>query len=141
MLCVEDALDSLKWIESVGGAKGMMARTDANYAVLEAWVEASSWAGFLAQDPASRSHTSVCLSVTDPWLETQDDGFKAGLGKRLAALLDGEDAAYDIPSYRSAPSGLRIWAGATVETADLEALLPWLDWAWAALKAEGEENG
>ena len=141
MLCVEDALDSLKWIESVGGAKGMMARTDANYAVLEAWVEASSWAGFLAQDPASRSHTSVCLSVTDPWLETQDDGFKAGLGKRLAALLDGEDAAYDISSYRSAPSGLRIWAGATVETADMEALLPWLDWAWATLKAKGEENG
>jgi len=137
MLCVEDALDSLKWIESVGGAKGMMARTEANYAVLEAWVEASAWAGFLARDPASRSHTSVCLRVTDPWLETQPDEFKAGVGKRLAALLDGEDAAYDIASYRSAPSGLRIWAGATVEVADLEALLPWLDWAWAALKAQG----
>jgi phosphoserine aminotransferase len=141
MLCVEDALDSLKWIESVGGAEGMRARTDANYAVLEAWVEASDWAGFLAQDPASRSHTSVCLRVTDPWLDGQSNDFKAGVGKRLAALLDGEGAAYDIASYRSAPSGLRIWAGATVETSDMEALLPWLDWAWAALKAEGGEDG
>ena len=141
MLCVEDALDSLKWIESIGGAKGMMVRTDANYTVLEAWVEASDWAGFLAKDPASRSHTSVCLMVTDPWLETQDEDFQKTVGKRLAALLEGEGAAYDIASHMAAPAGLRIWAGATVEVADMEALPPWLDWAWAVIKSEGEGNG
>ncbi len=141
MLAVEDALDSLKWAGSVGGLKGMIARTEANYAATEAWVEATPWAGFLAADPASRSHTSVCLTVTDPWLKTMDDEFRAGIGKRINGLLDDEGAARDIASYRSAPAGLRIWNGPTVETADLEALFPWLDWAWAAIKAEAEGDG
>ena len=138
MLAVEDALDSLKWAESVGGLEGMIARTEANYAATEAWVETTPWAGFLAADPVLRSHTSVCLTVTDPWLKTMYDDFQAGIGKRINGLLDDEGAARDIASYRSAPAGLRIWNGPTVETADLEALFPWLDWAWSAIKAETE---
>ena len=141
MLCVEDALESLKWAESVGGLAGMMARTDANYGALEAWVEAAPWVDFLAADPASRSHTSVCLKIADQWLAAWDDEYRAGIGKRLAGLLDGEGVAFDIANYRSAPPGLRIWTGATVETSDLAALFPWLDWAWAAVRAEAEGGG
>ena len=141
MLCVEDALASLKWAESVGGLEGLMARTDANYGALEAWVEATPWVDFLAADPALRSHTSVCLKIADPWLASRDGEYRAGIGKRLAGLLDGEGVAFDIAHYRSAPPGLRIWTGATVETSDLAALFPWLDWAWAAVRAEAEGGG
>jgi len=137
MLAVEDALDSLKWAESIGGLKGMMACIEANSKATFAWVEKSPWVDFLASDPASRSKTSVCLKVIDPWLEAQDDDFKAGIGKRIADLLDGEGAAFDIKHHMAAPPGLRIWNGATVETSDLEALFPWLDWAWETVKAEG----
>ena len=134
MVAVEDYLDALGWAESVGGLKGLIARSNANLAVLEAWVQKSGWAGFLAKDTASRSNTSVCIKVTDPWFQGLSDDAKADAAKKIASLLDKEGVALDIAGYRAAPSGLRIWCGATVETADLEALTPWLDWAWAKVK-------
>lgn len=115
MLCVEDALDGLKWAESVGGLQGLIARSEANLAAVARWVERTSWADFLAEDAATRSCTSICLKAP----------------KEIAAVLEKEAVAYDIASYRDAPPGLRIWGGATVETADIEALLPWLEWARA----------
>ena len=138
MLCVEDALNSLKWASAVGGLKGLMARVEANAALTSAWVEAAPWIDFLATDPASRSTTSICLTVTDPWLETQDEDTRKNIGRRISALLDGEGAAFDIANHMAAPPGLRIWNGATVEASDLEALFPWLDWAWATIKTEGD---
>ena len=136
LLCVEDAIDGLKWAESVGGLKGLMARADANFAVLSAWVERTPWVDFLARDPNTRSNTSVCLRIVDPWLKARPEEFQKTAGKKIAALLEKEGVAFDIASHRSAPPGLRIWTGATVEKANLEALVPWLDWAWATLKAE-----
>ena len=121
MLAVEDAIFALEWAKSVGGLKGMIARTEANAAALDRIVAQRNWLGHLAQDPASRSKTSVCLTVASA---------DAALIKRFAALLEAEGAAYDIAGYRDAPPGLRIWCGATVDTADIEALGPWLDWAW-----------
>ena len=121
MLAVEDAIVTLEWARSVGGLRGMIARTSANAAALDRIVECRNWLGHLAQDPASRSKTSVCLTV---------DGADNDFIKRFARLLEAEGAAYDIASYRDAPPGLRIWCGATVDTADIEALGPWLDWAW-----------
>lgn len=138
MLCVEDALDALKWAESVGGLAGLTARTERNFAVMAEWAAESDWIDFLARDPAARSPTSVCFRITDPWLETRDDGFQAGIGRLIARRLEDEGAAFDIASYRTAPPGLRIWGGATVETSDLEVLFPWLDWAWATVKAKAE---
>ena len=136
MLAVEDALDALVWAESVGGAAGLVARCRANAAALEAWVDASPWIGFLAEDPATRSRTSVCLKVVDPAFTALPADAQAAAAKRLASLLESEKVAYDIGSYRDAPPGLRIWAGATVETVDLKALFPWLDWAYAVVKSE-----
>jgi phosphoserine aminotransferase len=121
MLAVEDAIFALEWAKSVGGLKGMIARTEANAAALDRIVAQRNWLGHLAQNPASRSKTSVCLTVASA---------DAALIKRFAALLEAEGAAYDIAGYRDAPPGLRIWCGATVDTADIEALGPWLDWAW-----------
>ncbi|RST85071.1 phosphoserine transaminase [Aquibium carbonis] len=135
MLCVEDYIDALEWAKSVGGLDGLVARADANFAVLDRFVKASSWLGHLAVDPATRSNTSVCLSIVDPDIAALDEDAQAVFAKNLAALLEKEGAAYDIGAYRDAPPGLRIWAGATVETHDLEALLPWLDWAFATQKA------
>ena len=126
MLAVEDAIWALEWAKSVGGLKGLQARSDANAAALDKIVSEREWLGHLAADPASRSTTSVCLTV---------EGADADFIKKFAKLLEDEDAAYDIAGYRDAPAGLRIWCGATVETADVEALAPWLDWAWAKLKA------
>ena len=136
MLCVEDAIDALKWAESIGGLAEMQRRADANLAVLEAWVAKSSWAGFLAADPAIRSNTSVCLKVTDPRVATLSEDAQADVAKKLAALLEKEGVALDIGGYRDAPPGLRIWCGATVETSDIDALTPWLDWAFASVSAE-----
>ncbi|WP_419757630.1 phosphoserine transaminase [Acidisoma sp.] len=136
MLCVEDALDGLRWAESIGGLPGLIARSEANLACIADWVATSEWAGFLAQDPANRSSTSICLTITAPWFAALDPGNQAKVAKRLAAVLDAEGVAYDIASYRDAPPGLRIWGGATVETADIAALLPWLDWAYAQLAQE-----
>lgn len=120
MLAVEDCLDSLKWAESVGGLEGLIARANANLSVIEGWVEKTDWIRFLAKDPATRSCTSICLELPN---DTE------AAPKRIAKRLDDEGIAYDIDGYRDAPPSLRIWGGATVETADIEALLPWLDWA------------
>ncbi len=136
MLAVEDALDGLGWAGSIGGLKTLIGRAQANFQAIESWVEKSDWADFLASDPATRSTTSVCLAITDPWFKGLDGDSKTKAAKRLAAILDDEGAAFDIGSYRDAPPGLRIWAGATVETKDLETLLPWLDWAYGVVKAE-----
>lgn len=134
MVAVEDYLDALNWAENVGGLKGLIARSNANLAVLDAWVQKSGWAGFLAKDVASRSNTSVCIKITDPWFQGLSDEARADAAKKIASLLDKEGVALDIAGYRSAPAGLRIWCGATVEAADLQALTPWLDWAWAKVK-------
>jgi phosphoserine aminotransferase len=126
MLAVEDVIFALEWANSVGGLSGLMARSDANAAALGKIVADRPWLGHLAQDETTRSKTSVCLTV-----EGADEDFI----KTFAALLDAEGAAYDIAGYRDAPAGLRIWCGATVDTADVEALGPWFDWAWATLTA------
>lgn len=136
MLAVEDALDGLRWAESIGGLPGLIARSKSNFAAIERWVEATPWVDFLAQEPATRSRTSVCLRIVDPRFAALPPEGRTVVAKRLAARVEQEDAGYDIASYRDAPAGLRLWAGATVETADLEALFPWLDWAWHGIAAE-----
>ena len=134
MIAVEDALDGLKWAESIGGLSALIKRSNANLAALEAWVENSDWCAFLAEDPAVRSNTSVCLKVKDEKFNAMDAKNQATALKLMVTLLNDEGVAYDIGAYRDAPAGLRIWAGATVETSDLEALLPWLDWAYGQVK-------
>jgi phosphoserine aminotransferase len=126
MLAVEDAILALEWAKTIGGTEGLKARAQANADALNAIVESRGWLGHLATDPASRSITSVCLTV---------EGADEALIKKMASLLEAEDAAYDIAGYRDAPPGLRIWCGATVDTADIVALGPWLDWAYAQAKA------
>jgi phosphoserine aminotransferase len=135
MIAVEDALDGLNWAESIGGLKGLIARTERNFGAIDAWVARTPWIGFLAEEPATRSTTSVCLNFTDPWFKALAPEQQAAFAKDIAARLETEQAAFDIGGYRDAPPGLRIWAGATVETADLEALFPWIDWAYGALRA------
>ncbi|MCA3286917.1 MAG: phosphoserine transaminase [Roseomonas sp.] len=136
MLCVEDALDGLRWAESIGGLKGLIARSEANLAAVADWVAAGSGYSFLAQDAATRSCTSICLTITAPWFSALGDEAKAAAAKKVASLLEKEGVALDAGAYRDAPPGLRIWGGATVETADIKALLPWLDWALASVQAE-----
>lgn len=131
MLCVEDYLDALKWAQEIGGLKALCGRADANLSIISDWVVSRDWIEFLAVDPATRSNTSVCLRVVDPAITALDEKAQAGFAKRMAALLDKEGVAHDIGSYRDAPAGLRIWTGATVQAADVEALMPWLDWAYA----------
>ena len=135
MLCVEDYIDALEWAKSVGGLDGLVARADANFAAIDGFVEESPWLANLAVDPATRSNTSVCLTIVDADVTALDGDGQAAFAKGIVAALDKEGVAYDIGHYRDAPSGLRIWAGATVETADLQALMPWLDWAFARQKA------
>lgn len=135
MLAVEDYLFALEWAKSVGGNAGLMARADANLAVLESFVAANDWVDFLAEESSQRSNTSVCLKITDPRVIALDDAAQAAFAKSLAKRLDDEGVAYDIGSYRDAPAGLRIWTGGTVETSDLEALVPWLNWAFDAQAA------
>jgi len=139
MLAVEDALDGLAWAETVGGLAGLIARTEANAAAISYWVEGSDAIDYLALRPETRSPTSVCLKITAPWFAGLDADGQAKAAKRLVQLLDEEGVAYDIGAYRDAPAGLRIWSGATVETADLEALFPWIDWALAVLAGEVAE--
>ncbi len=134
MLCVEDVLDALDWAERIGGFPAMRARAEGNLAAIADWVARSPWADFLAGEEASRSCTSVCLSFADPWFAGLAEEAKASVAKQVAALLEEEAVAYDIGGYRDAPPGLRIWAGATVERDDIEALLPWLDWAYGEVK-------
>lgn len=135
MIAVEDALDGLKWAEAVGGLSKLIGRSSANMAAIEAWVAKSPWIGFLAEDKAIRSNTSVCFKVVDPWFTSLSDDEQAAGAKKIASLLEKEHVAYDIGAYRDAPTGFRIWAGATVETSDLEALFPWLDWAYNEVKS------
>jgi phosphoserine aminotransferase len=136
MLCVEDALDALKWASSIGGLQAMQARADQNLKVLADWVAKTPWVDFLAATPEIRSNTSVCLKVVDPKITALPEDAQADFAKKLASLLEKEGAALDIGGYRDAPAGLRIWCGATVEASDLEALTPWLDWAFATVCAE-----
>jgi phosphoserine aminotransferase len=135
MLCVEDYIDALQWAKKIGGLEALIARADANAAVIGRFVERSSWLGYLAVDPSTRSNTSVCLTIVDPDITALDVDGQAAFAKGLVSLLDKEGVAYDIGHYRDAPPGLRIWCGATVETSDLEALMPWLDWAFSQQKA------
>ena len=135
MLCVEDVIDALEWAEGIGGLSAMRARADANLAVLADWVAKTPWVDFLAADPATRSNTSVCLKVVDPRVAALPADAQADFAKTLASLLEKEGAALDVGGYRDAPPGLRIWCGATVETADVAALVPWLDWAFETAAA------
>jgi phosphoserine aminotransferase len=133
MLCVEDAIDGLRWAETIGGLPSLVRRAEDNTASLAAWVERTPWIRFLAASPRIRSCTSVCLAFTDPAFTALPREAQAEFVKKFAALLEKEGVAYDIAGHRDAPPGLRIWAGATVERGDVEALLPWLDWAYGEL--------
>ena len=130
MLCVEDALDGLAWAEREGGLPGLVRRSEANLSAVADWVARTPWARFLARDPSTRSCTSICLQLGDADFEAQDPKLRATTLASLVKLLEAEGVAYDIASYRDAPPGLRIWGGATVDREDIEALLPWIDWAW-----------
>jgi phosphoserine aminotransferase len=135
MLCVEDYIAALDWAASIGGLKGLMARADANAAALNAFVDRRPWIANLAEVEATRSNTSVCLKIVDPDVLALDDEGQAAFAKGMTSLLEKENVALDAGAYRDAPAGLRIWCGSTVETSDIEALLPWLDWAFATQKA------
>ncbi len=135
MLCVEDYIDGLVWAKSIGGLEALMARADANFAVIDRFVEQSPWLGHLAIVPETRSNTSVCLSIVDAEVAALDKDGQAAFAKGMVSALEKEGVAFDIGAYRDAPPGLRIWTGATVETSDLVALMPWLDWAFANQKA------
>jgi phosphoserine aminotransferase len=135
MLCVEDYIDALNWAKSVGGLKGLIARADANAKAITDWKAKTAWVDFLAADPAIRSNTSVCLKVVDPAITALSADAQAEFAKKLVAAVEKEGAGFDLGAYRDAPPGLRIWCGATVETADVAALTQWLDWAFASTKA------
>ena len=133
MLCVEDAMDGLMWAESVGGLEGLVARAEGNLAALAAWVDRTPWIAFLAEDPRVRSCTSICLRIVADWFTALDAAEQRRTAGRIATLLAEEGVALDINAYRDTPPGLRIWGGATVELEDIEALIPWLDWAYARI--------
>jgi phosphoserine aminotransferase len=135
MLCVEDYLDALQWAKSIGGLNALMARADANARAISTWVARTPWVAFLAADPAIRSNTSVCLKIIDPAVLALTADAQAAFAKDLAAAVEKEGAGYDLAFYRDAPPGLRIWCGATVECADVEALTQWLDWAFVRTRA------
>jgi phosphoserine aminotransferase len=141
MLCVEDALDGLRWAEQIGGLSALIARSEANLATVASWVAARDSTAFLARIPAQRSCTSICLTLAAPALLALSPDAQAKAANRVAALLEAEGAAYDIAPYRDAPPGLRIWGGATVERADIAALLPWLDWAIETVARAGLTGG
>ena len=136
MLVIEDALDALLWAQSIGGLPALIDRSEACLAAIRRWLDASSIFGFLAERPATISNTSVTLSIIDPWFVALDAAQKVGFAAALAARLDAEGVGYDLGSYRDAPAGLRIWAGPMVDVSDVEALLPWIDWAYAIQRAE-----
>ena len=136
MLCVEDYLDALKWAEKIGGLAELCRRADANLGVIADWVEKTPWVDFLPAKAETRSNTSVCLKVVDPKITALDAAAQADFAKKLASLLEKEAVALDIGAYRDAPPGLRIWCGATIETSDLDALTPWLDWAYQVASAD-----
>jgi phosphoserine aminotransferase len=135
MLALEDYLDALGWAESLGGLQGLLDRSHANFGVIAKWVRECGWADFLAREQGTRSNTSVCLKIVDPWFATLSEDAQADAAKKIVSLLEKEGVALDLGAYRSAPPGLRIWCGATVDQADIEALTPWLDWAWSKVKS------
>lgn len=135
MLCVEDALDGLKWAASHGGAAGLIARSERNLAAMAEWVARTPWVDFLAEDPNTRSCTSICLKIVDPWFEALSPEEQAATAKKIAASLEADGVAYDVAPYRDAPPGLRFWGGATVEASDLEAAFPWVEAAYEKVKA------
>jgi phosphoserine aminotransferase len=136
MLCVEDYIDALEWARGLGGLDALIARADANAGAILDWVARTAWIANLARVPATASNTSVCLVIADPDVLAKGEGAVAAVAKGIAATLETEGVAFDIGAYRDAPPGLRIWCGATVERADLQALTPWLDWAFAQEKAK-----
>ncbi|SCA57437.1 Phosphoserine aminotransferase [Candidatus Terasakiella magnetica] len=136
MLCVEDALDGLKWAKSLGGLSGLIKRSQDNLAVMQEWVAKTAGVEFLAKNAETRSSTSVCLKITADWFVALSEEDQAKAAKRVVALLDEQEAAYDIGAYKEAPVGLRIWCGATVEASDLKLLTPWIDWALAEVSKE-----
>jgi phosphoserine aminotransferase len=135
MLCVEDYIDALEWAKTVGGLQGLIARCDANAKAVADFVASKPFLAFLAQDPATRSNTSVCLNFVDPAIAALTADAQAGFAKNVASLLEKEGVGLDLGSYRDAPPGLRIWCGATVETRDVAALMPWIEWAFESAKA------
>jgi phosphoserine aminotransferase len=135
MLAVADALDALEWMEAIGGLEATIARSDANFAALQGWVDRSAWVENLVAEPAHRSNTSVCLKIVDPGVAGLEEAAQRDFVRRMTKRLEAEGVAHDIAGYRDAPPGLRVWCGATVEAADVEALTAWLDWAFAAERA------
>ncbi|MDC1382444.1 phosphoserine transaminase [Candidatus Puniceispirillum sp.] len=133
MLVIEDAIDALNWAKSIGGLPALIARSDASLAAIKSWVEKTPYFGFLAENPTTISNTSVALSIVDPWFVKLDGAKKANIASKLIKCLEKEGVAFDVASYRDAPPGIRIWVGPTVETTDVKALLPWLDWAYARI--------
>jgi phosphoserine aminotransferase len=134
MLCVEDAIDALNWIQSIGGSKGSIDKSQSNLQVVKTWIESKDWIDFLAKDSSTLSSTSICLKITDPWflgLSADQQQLKI---KEINSLLDKEQVAFDINAYRTAPPGFRIWGGATVESFDIETLLPWIEWGYQSIK-------
>lgn len=131
MLAVEDQLDALSWADEIGGLPALVKRSESNLGAISTWVETSDWVDFLATDPATISSTSICLSIIDPAFTSQDESGQRATIKKIVGILEDEGVALDIGGYRDAPPGLRLWGGGTVESSDLEALTPWLDWAWA----------
>lgn len=138
LLCVEDALDSLRWAESVGGLDGLVARAEGNLATLASWAERTPWLRFLAKDPATRSCTSPQLEIVDPWFQALSADHRFKTLRAMTARLEAEGAGYDLASHVASPPGIRIWTGATVERSDVEALLPWLDWTWEQQREAAE---
>jgi phosphoserine aminotransferase len=136
MLAVEDYLDTLRWAVSIGGLDALHARADANARVIHDWVARTPWIDHLAVDPATYTNTGVCLVIADPDVLAQGNAAVAAVAKGIADALEREGVALDIGAYRDAPAGLRVWCGSTIEGSDLEALTPWLDWAFAAEKAK-----
>ncbi|RMF13894.1 MAG: phosphoserine transaminase [Alphaproteobacteria bacterium] len=141
MLCVEDYLDALDWADAIGGLGALHARADENAAVLDEWVRRTEWIDHLVADPTIRSNTSICLKIVDPAFAALDEAAQRDFVKQMTGLLENEGVAFDIAGYRDAPPGLRIWCGATVEADDIAALCPWLDWAFAQLRAENDRQG
>jgi phosphoserine aminotransferase len=140
LLCVEDALDGLRWVESIGGVTELTARSERNLEAVSAWVDRSEWVDFLAADPTTRSSTSICLKIVDPWFTSKSLEEQTTIETNIVTMLSEEGAALDVGSYVAAPPGLRIWGGGTVETDDLEALFPWLDWAFEAAREKPPER-
>ena len=135
MLCVEDAIDSLNWIKSIGGYSGSIKKSQKNLEVVKQWVQSKDWIDFLAEDPQTISSTSICLKITADWfLKLSEDDQQAKI-KEINSMLDKEGVAYDINAYRTAPAGFRIWGGATVEASDIETLLPWIEWGYQSIKS------